>query len=388
MVKQKERGGKGSNQYRQRGVSKNAGRTATIDKALSAAVTLSPSVADRRDNLIVNGAQAMYAGPNGSEAFAKLTDLKSSEDTIDKMTDIFTNDISDPLDQIDFVKSLMQSHFRATGERIYCYDLETQWDDSAKAQTIEDPDGFRQRQPYERPITEIAVFDGENMRVISVANEDEERAALHQLNQIMSQGNGIALSYNGCGFDNPYLETRSALLNVTLNAEMTTVPKQPDGYDPVGINGRRDITWNGEVRHVDVKDMDELRYLTDQLKGAKRAKPEIAARIAPIEAQRDAGEITSEEADGQIDKLVRKGCSSLKPRSHHMGYESIELDNYTDLPDMSAEERAEYAASDVWSTGMLYLAATLHLGGETDRPNRSRRPTSEAVAPQAKAHVK
>jgi hypothetical protein len=147
-----------------------------------------------------------------------------------------------------------------------------------------------------------------------VFEDADERRLLEAIGSVVRARSGLLVTWNGAGFDLPFLAVRSELLGLDLGLETVTDPSIPVKYAaPEGLGGPVRARW-GSTAHVDISFLYK-------------------------------------------DFAADRGVSwSLKPVARALGLSPVEVDRER-IHDLSAEQLRDYVLSDVEVT--LALAARL-----------------------------
>lgn len=160
----------------------------------------------------------------------------------------------------------------------------------------------------------VAVALAFNDRVPVVFDDADEATLLRRLDEALRVRTGLLMTWNGAGFDIPFLVARAAALGVDLSCVIRRDPALPVKYDPPpGLGCAVHARW-AELDHVDVSHLYRLR----------------AAAVGV--------------------------AWSLKPVARHMGLQPVEVDR-TAIHELTATELHDYVVSDAVIT--LELARRL-----------------------------
>ena len=157
--------------------------------------------------------------------------------------------------------------------------------------------------PAVAPVVAVALA-GENFQAVFDGKETELLTDLdHKLAELDP---GVLVTWNGAGFDLPFLSDRAAIRGVTLGLRLAFDPSIPGGHHPLrGHRGGYRARWHGHG-HLD---------------GYQVYRADVGASM---------------------------GIScALKPLARFVGLEVVEVDRQR-IHELSDDERRDYVASDAY----------------------------------------
>ena len=165
---------------------------------------------------------------------------------------------------------------------------------------------------------------------VTVFDDHDEAALLAALDECLAvTAPGVVVTWNGAGFDLPYLATRARRLGVEMGLELRLDPGLDDHHPPLaGHAGAYRASWHGH-RHLDVY---------------RAYRSELGA-VAPVPC-------------------------SLKAVARLAGLEPIEVDAAR-VHELSRAERAAYVGSDARCTAELARRRWPSASAWIDRPERA-----------------
>lgn len=156
-----------------------------------------------------------------------------------------------------------------------------------------DTDGVNGLDPRESRIVSAAVAYNDFDPV--VIDDTDERTLIAKLDDAVRRRSGLLVTWNGAGFDLPFIATRAGLLGIDTELETTTDLSLPVKYAaPAGLGGPVRARWGGTA-HVDIsflyKAEAESRSISWSLKPVARS-----FGLNPVEVDRTKIHELSEEA--------------------------------------------------------------------------------------------
>ena len=133
-----------------------------------------------------------------------------------------------------------------------------------------------------------------------VFDDADESVLLRQLDDVLRNRTGLLVTWNGAGFDIPFLIARAALLGIELVCTTRRDPSLPVKYEPpAGLGCAVRARW-GELDHVDVAHLYQSRAAAV---GVPWSLKPVARRLflEPVEVDRTAiHKLTSDELHAYV----------------------------------------------------------------------------------------